>query len=75
MKTATTPKQRKIIGYDGPSGAYVVTDGKILPLSEPAAVVALVDSALLTSLGYSEKAAEYQRLAQGRKKLAVARAG
>jgi hypothetical protein len=75
MKTATTPKQRKIIGYDGPSGAYVVTDGKILPLSEPAAIVALVDSGLLTSLGYSEKAAEYQRLAQGRKKLVAARVG
>ena len=32
------PKQRKIKGYDGPSGAYVATGGKFLPLSEPEAV-------------------------------------
>ncbi len=74
MRTGT-PRQRKIVGYDGPRGAYVVTDGKILPLSEPAAIVALVDSALLTSLGYSEKAVEYQRLVQSRKKLVSARVG
>ncbi len=61
------PKQRKIKGYDGPSGAYVATEGKFLPLSEPQALVALTDSALLTSLGYSEKAAEYKKLIQRRR--------
>ena len=57
-------KQRKIIGYDGPSDAYVVAHGKFMPLNEPEAVVALIDSALLTGLGYSDKAAEYQKLIQ-----------
>jgi hypothetical protein len=60
------PKQQKIIGYDGPSGAYVATDGKFLPLSDPQAIIALTDSALLTSLGYSEKAADYQKLIERR---------
>lgn len=59
-------KERKIIGYDGPSGAYAVVDGEFLPLSDPRALVALTDSALLTGLGYSEKAAEYQKLMQRR---------
>jgi hypothetical protein len=60
------PEQQKIIGYDGPSGAYAVVDGEFLPLSDPRALVALTDSALLTSLGYSDEAAKYQKLAQGR---------
>jgi hypothetical protein len=61
------PKQRKIIGYDGPSGAYAVVAGAFLPLSDPRALVALTDSALLTGLGYSEKAAEYQKLIERRR--------
>jgi hypothetical protein len=61
------PKQRKIIGYDGPSGTYAVVDGKFMSLSDPQALVALADSALLTSLGYSDKAAEYQKLIQRRR--------
>jgi hypothetical protein len=61
------PKQRKIKGYNGPSGAYVATDGKFLPLSEPQALVALTDSALLTGLGYSHEAAKYQKLARRRR--------
>lgn len=66
------PKQQKIIGYDGPSGAYAVVDGEFLPLSDPRALVALTDSALLAGLGYSEKAAEYQKLIERRRR-AVAR--
>jgi hypothetical protein len=66
------PKQRKIIGYDGPSGAYAVVDGEFLPLSDPQALVALTDSALLTGLGYSKKAAEYQELVQRRRQPAAA---
>jgi hypothetical protein len=58
-------KPKKIIGYDGPTGAYVVTDGRITPLTDPAGFVALTDSALLTALGASEKAAEYAEIAQG----------
>ena len=45
----------------------MATDGKFLPLSDPQAIVALTDSALLTSLGYSEKAAEYQKLIERRR--------
>jgi hypothetical protein len=61
-----TTKQPKIIDYNGPSGAYVVTGGSTMPLSDPNAMVALVDSTLLTGLGYSEKASEYQKLASSR---------
>lgn len=66
------PKQRKIIGYDGPSGAYAVIDGEFLSLSDPRALVALTDSALLAGLGYSEKAAEYQKLVQRRRQATTA---
>lgn len=63
----------EIIGYTGPSGAYVVAGGRTMPLSDPGAMVALVDSAMLTGLGYSEKAAEYQELARSRGKHALAK--
>jgi hypothetical protein len=36
-------------------------------LYEPQALVALTDSALLTGLGYSDKAAEYQKLIERRR--------
>lgn len=52
-----TPK--KIHGYDGPTGPYVALRGQTLPLTDPAAIIALTDSALLTGLGYSDKAAQY----------------
>ena len=62
------PKQRKIIGYDRPSGGpHVVVDEGFVPLSEPRALVALTDSALLTGLGYSDKAVEYQKLIERRR--------
>ncbi len=64
--------QRKIIGYDGPGGTYAVVDGEFLSLSDPQALVALTDSALLTGLGYSKKAAEYQKLTQCRRQPAAA---
>jgi hypothetical protein len=66
------PKQRKIIGYDGPRGLYAAVGGEFLPLSDPRALVALADSALLTGLGYSEKAAEYQKLVQQRRQAVAA---
>ncbi len=68
-------KPKEIVGYAGPSGAYVVTDGQIKPLSDHSALVALVDAALLTSLGYSERAAQYQRLARSRGQSSPGRAG
>jgi hypothetical protein len=68
-----TTKQPKIIGYSGPTGTYVVTGGRTMSLSDPNAMVALVDSTLLTGLGYSEKAAEYQKLASSRNKHALAK--
>jgi hypothetical protein len=63
------PKQQRIIGYDGPSGAYAAVDGKFLPLSDPRALVALTDSALLAGLGYSDKATEYQKLIERRRRI------
>ena len=56
----------------GPSGAYAAVDGKFLPLSDPRALVALTDSALLVGLGYSDKAAEYQKLIERRRQRPVA---
>jgi len=58
--------QPKIIGYDGPSGPYAVVSGKTLPLTDPRVMLALVDSTLLTGLGSSEQAGEYQQLARNR---------
>jgi hypothetical protein len=74
VKTAMH-KPKKIIGYEGPSGAYAVVGGQVKPLSEPSALVALTDAALLTSLGYSERAAQYQGLAQSRRQPVTGRAG
>jgi len=50
------------VDYHGPTGAYVATDRGLLPLTSPDGMVALMDSAMLVSLGYTEKAAEYQHL-------------
>lgn len=50
---------KHITDYDGPTGAYVVMGGAIVALTDPAGLIALTDSALLTGLGYSEKAAQY----------------
>lgn len=47
--------------YDGPTGAYVATRDGIKPLS-PEAVVEIANAAMLAGLGYSERAAAYQKL-------------
>jgi len=53
--------KKKIHGYDGPSGAYAVIDGRILPLAgDPVGLVSLADSAMLTGLGFTAKAAEFE---------------
>lgn len=51
--------ERKFIDYDGPTGLFVATKGGIKPLHEPAALVAMADSAMLSSLGDSDLAREY----------------
>jgi len=59
--------RRKFIDYDGPTGPFIATDRGILPLDSPEGMAAAMDSAMLVSLGYSEKAAEYQRLIEKRR--------
>lgn len=59
--------KRKFIDYDGPTGPFIATDRGILPLDSPEGMAAAMDSAMLVSLGYSEKAAEYQRLIEKRR--------
>jgi hypothetical protein len=56
-------KQKTIIGYNGPTGAYIALNGKIVPLTDAGGFIALTDSALLTGLGASSKAAEYADIA------------
>jgi hypothetical protein len=61
------PRKKKIHGYDGPTGAYAVVGGRTVSLAtDPAGLLALTDAALLTGLGFSEKAAEYRDLAERR---------
>ncbi len=50
------------VDYHGPIGPYVATDRGILPLTSPEAMAEVMDSAMLVSLGCTEKAAEYQTL-------------
>ena len=52
----------KFVDYDGPTGPYIATEKGILPLSSTAGQAALADSAMLTALGYSAKAAAYEQL-------------
>jgi hypothetical protein len=56
-------KQKKITGYNGPTGAYIAMAGRIVPLTDAGGFIALTDSALLAGLGASEKAAEYAEIA------------
>jgi hypothetical protein len=62
--------KRDFIDYHGPTGAFIATDEGILPLTSAEGMAELMDSAMLVSLGYSEKAAEYQRLVEARKAVA-----
>lgn len=54
--------RRKIRNYDGPRAGYLATGDSLLKLSDPEAILALADSALLLSLGPTPKAAEYAKL-------------
>jgi hypothetical protein len=55
------------VDYHGPTGAFIATDRGALPLTSAEGMAELMDSAMLVSLGYTEKAAEYQRLVEARK--------
>ena len=61
------------VDYHGPTGAFVATEQGILPLASAEGMAELMDSAMLVSLGHSEKAAEYQRLIEARKAALAAR--
>jgi len=61
------------VDYHGPTGPYVATERGILPLASPEGMAEVMDSAMLVSLGYSEKAAEYQRLIEKRRAAASSR--
>jgi len=59
--------KREFIDYHGPTGPFIATERGILPLASPDGMAAAMDSAMLVSLGHTEKAAEYQRLIEKRK--------
>ena len=59
--------KRNFVDYHGPTGPYVATRRGILPLASAEGMAEVMDSAMLVSLGHSEKAAEYQRLIEKRK--------
>jgi hypothetical protein len=65
--------KRKFTDYHGPTGAYVATDQGLLPLASAEGMAELMDSAMLVSLGFTEKAAEYQRLIEKRRAAASSR--
>lgn len=56
--------------YEGPTGLYVATGEKILPLDSVEGISAVAQSAMLTSLGSTPEAKQYQAAMQ--QSLAVA---
>lgn len=60
---------RMFSDYDGPTGPYVATTDGMRPITDPVALAALADAAMLTALGASDDAAEFQRrLREGRRR-------
>ena len=57
----------QFVDYHGPTGPYVATDRGILPLTSAEGMAELMDSAMLVSLGNTEKAVEYQGSAEKKK--------
>ncbi|HSS04051.1 MAG TPA: hypothetical protein VLK89_02535 [Solirubrobacterales bacterium] len=55
---------KTFIDYDGPTGLYVATGEKILPLDSVEGISAVAQSAMLTSLGSTPEAKEYQAAMQ-----------
>jgi hypothetical protein len=54
----------EFIDYDGPTGLYVATGERIVPLSTVEGTGALAYSAMLTVAGTGEKADVYEKAAQ-----------
>jgi len=65
--------KRKFVDYHGPTGALIATERDIVPLTSAEGMAAAMDSAMLVSLGHTEKVAEYQHLLKARKALAPSR--
>lgn len=59
--------KREFVDYHGPTGAFIATDRGILPLTSAEGMAEAMDSAMLVSLGHTEKAEEYQHLVEKRK--------
>ena len=51
---------KKFIDYDGPTGLYVATGEKVVPLGSAEGISAVAQSAMLTSLGSSPEAKQYE---------------
>jgi len=51
---------KQFIDYDGPTGLYVATGEKVVPLESAEGISAVAQSAMLTSLGSSPEAKEYE---------------
>lgn len=52
--------EKSFIDYDGPTGLYVATGEKVLPLDSIEGISAVAQSAMLTSLGSTPEAKEFQ---------------
>jgi hypothetical protein len=53
-------KQKFFTDYQGPTGLYVATGEKILPLESAEGISAVAQSAMLTSLGSTPAAKQFQ---------------
>lgn len=53
-------KKKNFTDYDGPQGLFVATGSKILPLDSVEGISALAQSAMLTSLGSTPEAKQYE---------------
>lgn len=54
--------EKEFSDYNGPTGLFVATGEQMLPLDQPEALQALGQAGMLTSLGSSPKADEYEQL-------------
>jgi hypothetical protein len=56
----STVQPKNFSDYHGPTGLYVATGEKVLPLDSVEGISAVAQSAMLTSLGSTPAAKEYQ---------------
>jgi hypothetical protein len=59
--------KRELTHYDGPTGPFIATEQSLLPLTSVEGMAAIMDSAMLVSLGHTERAAAYRRLVESAK--------